>query len=107
MSTAADVLPGAPPAADVMRPEPYRIERVKGETHDTFTLELRPEGGAACRPWLPGQFNMVYVFGVGEAAISISSDPQKTGLLDHTIHRVGTVTTAPSAASHGVSGRSM
>ncbi len=43
---------------------------------------------------MPGQFNMLYVPGVGEAAISISSDPSRTETLDHTIRLVGSVTRA-------------
>ena len=42
----------------------------------------------------PGQFNMLYVPGVGEAAISISSDPAKPEMLEHTIRVVGSVTRA-------------
>jgi NAD(P)H-flavin reductase len=37
---------------------------------------------------------MLYVFGVGEAAISLSGDAQERGLLVHTIRAVGTVTDA-------------
>jgi NAD(P)H-flavin reductase len=39
-----------------------------------------------------GLFNMVYLFGVGEVAISIVSDPDEPELLDHTIRAVGRVT---------------
>jgi NAD(P)H-flavin reductase len=42
----------------------------------------------------PGQFNMLYAFGVGEVPISFSGDPQKSDLLYHTIRGVGTVTQA-------------
>ena len=42
----------------------------------------------------PGQFNMLYMPGVGEAAISVSSDPSRTETLDHTIRLVGSVTRA-------------
>lgn len=42
----------------------------------------------------PGQFNMLYVPGYGEAAISISSDPSQKGRLGHTIRFVGNVTGA-------------
>ena len=48
----------------------------------------------AARPrfdFQPGQFNMVYVPGVGEVAISISSDPDDEDL-EHTIRIVGRVT---------------
>jgi sulfhydrogenase subunit gamma (sulfur reductase) len=41
-----------------------------------------------------GQFNMVYLFGVGEVAISIVSDPDEPDFLDHTIRAVGRVTKA-------------
>ena len=40
----------------------------------------------------PGQFNMVYLFGVGEIPISIVSDPEAEAMLDHTIRSVGRVT---------------
>jgi NAD(P)H-flavin reductase len=44
----------------------------------------------------PGQFNMLYVPGVGEAAISISSDPADCSTVGHTIRFVGNVTKALS-----------
>jgi NAD(P)H-flavin reductase len=84
-----------------MRPEPYRILRVRQETHDTFTLELRPEGGARRMAFLPGQFNMLYVFGVGEIPISISGDPGQSDVLVHTTRAVGQVTNAMSALAVG------
>ena len=60
---------------DPMLPMPYRIQRVKQETDDTFTLEILPEDSGKRFSFAPGQFNMLYVFGVGEVPISISSDP--------------------------------
>ena len=80
--------------ADPMVPEPFRIDRVKQETEDTFTLGLVPDEANAEFAYLPGQFNMLYVFGVGEVPISISGDPSETSRLEHTTRRVGTVTTA-------------
>jgi len=91
MSTAAEPATGRARAADVMRPELYRIKRVKGDTHDTFTVELRRDDGQPCAPWLPGQFNMLYVFGVGEIPVSISGDPDSDTLV-HTTRAVGRVT---------------
>jgi NAD(P)H-flavin reductase len=44
--------------------------------------------------FLPGQFNMLYVFGVGEAAISLCGDTADTATLQHTIRAVGSVTNA-------------
>jgi NAD(P)H-flavin reductase len=43
---------------------------------------------------MPGQFNMLYVFGVGEVPISISGDPEDSSALQHTTRAVGTVTKA-------------
>jgi len=80
-------------SSDPMLPLPFRIERVKRELSDTFTLELRPEAGGRFA-FAPGQFNMLYVFGVGEVPISISGDPADDSVLVHTIRSVGTVTRA-------------
>jgi NAD(P)H-flavin reductase len=63
----------------------------RGETVGVRTIEItKPTSGFAFRP---GQFNMLYVFGVGEAAISISGhddDPHLT----HTVRAVGPVSEA-------------
>jgi NAD(P)H-flavin reductase len=84
-----------------MRPEPFVVRHVLKETGDTFTLTLAPVGGAKLRPFAPGQFNMLYVFGLGEAAISISSDAAHPRTLAHTIHRVGVVTTGLAQMKRG------
>ncbi len=73
-----------------MLPVPFTIERVERETADSFTLELTPPAGVF--PFAPGQFNMLYVFGVGEVPISISGDPRAPERLVHTIRAVGSVT---------------
>jgi NAD(P)H-flavin reductase len=50
----------------------------------------------------PGQFNMLYVPGYGEAAISMSSDLETSGgLLVHTIRHIGNVTRAVSRLKKG------
>jgi NAD(P)H-flavin reductase len=77
-----------------MLPTLYRIESVRKDTHDTFTVELVPEGDGGGLAFLPGQFNMLYIFGVGEIPISISGDPAKRDVLVHTTRSVGTVTKA-------------
>jgi NAD(P)H-flavin reductase len=77
---------------DPMLPQPYRIERILKETGDTFTLELESTNGAGIAAFSAGQFNMLYVFGVGEVPISISGDPGKPGRMVHTIRAVGAVT---------------
>ena len=52
--------------ADPMCPQSFRVESVLRETHDTFTLNLQPAGNAEMPRFEPGQFSMLYVFGVGE-----------------------------------------
>jgi sulfhydrogenase subunit gamma (sulfur reductase) len=69
------------------------VERVQ-ESPTIFTLRLRftdPEQHAAYS-FAPGQFNMLYLYGVGEVAISIVSDPEDVHLFGHTIRAVGRVT---------------
>ena len=69
------------------------IER-KQESTDivTFRLKLSNTAHQGAFRFEAGQFNMIYVFGVGEVAISIVSDPDEPGLMDHTIRMVGRVT---------------
>ena len=82
-------------------PVPYRVEEKRGETQDTVTLALSPPEGTAVPSFLPGQFNMLYAFGVGEVAISISGDPGQPGVLLHTIRSVGKVSGALSRKKAG------
>jgi NAD(P)H-flavin reductase len=79
---------------DPMSTAPFRITHVIKETQDTFSLELAPEAGVEQFSFSPGQFNMLYVFGVGEVPISISSDPTGKMPLVHTTRAVGAVTQA-------------
>src|SRR6266513_4815698 len=79
---------------DPMMPQRYRVQHVRREIPDTFTLELEPEDGADIPQFATGQFNMLYVFGVGENPISISGDPAKRRPLVHTTRAVGTVSKA-------------
>jgi anaerobic sulfite reductase subunit B len=74
-----------------MAPRPFRVTRRRRETSDTWTLELQPVTGQELRP-APGQFTMVYAFGIGEVPISISGDVE--GPLVHTVRAVGAVTAA-------------
>ena len=78
--------------AHPMLPAIAIVRSTHKETKDTFTLEFASNADEISS-FLPGQFNMVYVFGVGEVPISISGDPAK-GSLCHTTREVGTVTRA-------------
>jgi NAD(P)H-flavin reductase len=79
---------------DPMLPRICRVQRVRREMPDTFTLELEPADGSDSFPFATGQFNMLYVFGVGEIPISISGDPARHTPLVHTTRAVGTVSKA-------------
>lgn len=86
---------GAPHAATV-------IERTQ-ESPGIFTLKLSfdtPDVQARYR-FAPGQFNMLYLYGVGEAPISIMSDPEEHDSIGHTIRAVGRVTQGLSALEPG------
>ncbi|MDT7042832.1 FAD/NAD(P)-binding protein [Candidatus Nitronereus thalassa] len=64
------------------------------ESPDILSLRLQFEDSEMRETFRfkAGQFNMLYVFGVGEVAISIVSDPDEPEFLDHTIRVVGRVT---------------
>ncbi|HEY5789396.1 MAG TPA: FAD/NAD(P)-binding protein [Gammaproteobacteria bacterium] len=74
-----------------MLPRPFRIARARREIRNVFTWELVPDDGGPQLGFVPGQFNMLYLHGVGEVPISISGDPAG-GALTHTIRAVGAVT---------------
>ena len=84
-----------------MVPEPWQVRRTRRETHDTFTLELESGEARDGFHFLAGQFNMLYLFGIGEVPISISGDPSKSQKLVHTIRAVGPVTKAMRAVRRG------
>src|ERR1051325_9353904 len=90
----------AEPARGAMTPLAYRVSRNRRENAPTWTLELEPAGDAIA-PIGPGQFTMLYAFGVGEVPISTSGDPARPGLLVHTIRAAGAVTRALCAAKAG------
>lgn len=81
-----------------MVPIPYQVLTRRQETADTVTLDL-----AACDAslpeWRPGQFTMVYAFGVGEVPISVSGGAG--GGIQHTVRAVGAVTRAVCGAGPG------
>jgi NAD(P)H-flavin reductase len=84
-----------------MLPRAYRVVWTRPDTADTVTLALEPDGAAGAAPsagadarGLPGQFNMLYAFGIGEVPISISGDTSVTQRLIHTVRAVGAVSSA-------------
>jgi NAD(P)H-flavin reductase len=76
---------------------PYEAEVVEfiQEHHDIFTIRLKFTDHAIDNKFvfLPGQFNMIYLYGVGEVAISIVNDRNhQKGRFEHTIQVVGRIT---------------
>ncbi|MCB9685543.1 MAG: FAD/NAD(P)-binding protein [Alphaproteobacteria bacterium] len=66
------------------------IRSRRQETSDTVTFEL--DASAAPVRFRPGQFTMLWRYGLGEVAISVSGDPREPERLVHTIRAVGAVT---------------
>ncbi len=90
-----------PDLLDPMCPGLVRLADVKRETHDTCTLAIEPLDDAGLPAFLPGQFSMLYSYGVGEVPISISGDPGVPGRLSYTIRSVGAVSKALTGSRAG------
>jgi anaerobic sulfite reductase subunit B len=73
-----------------MTPSTYRVAARRRDTADTCTLELEARNGGIAAP-APGQFTMLYAWGVGEVPISVSGLDAE-GRLVQTIRDVGAVT---------------
>ncbi len=82
-----------------LAPDRVVVNDFHRESHDTVTLTIsRPR---AYPSWCPGQFNMLYLFGLGEAPLSISGSLLDTENLTHTIKAVGPVTNALAKLAEG------
>jgi NAD(P)H-flavin reductase len=89
----------AEPVANPWLSCPAVIEEIRQEIDSvaTFTLRLQREEDALRYRFAPGQFNMLYVPGCGEVAISMSGPDTDSGdRIVHTIRYVGRVTQAIS-----------
>lgn len=84
-----------------MRPVRYLVAARVQETNDTVTLLLRPVDRPIQVPG-PGQFTMLYAYGVGEVPVSVSGIGDSPGqALVQTIRAVGAVTRALCATAPG------
>ena len=92
MTMASDAAPAKSPFLAHLA----RIRDIKTESPGVTTYELALEERelAAHYRFKPGQFNMLYLPGFGESAISISSDPARHDSLLHTVRIAGNVTRA-------------
>ncbi len=85
--------------ATAMEPVFYRVVSRVAENADSVTLQLQPMQTRLASP-APGQFNMLYAFGVGEIAISVCGLASDGGVV-HTVRAVGAVSAALCAAEPG------
>jgi anaerobic sulfite reductase subunit B len=79
--------------AGPMVPARYRVADHRQDNADTVTISLQPIDDPIDDPQ-PGQFTMLYAFGVGEVPISVSGCPRHEGVLMHTIRAVGATSRA-------------
>lgn len=81
------------------------VQRVVRETPGVFTYEIALDDPHVAEQFAfrPGQFNMLYLPGAGEAAISIASHRSGSKTLLHTVRSVGNVTRELEAAGCGQS----
>jgi NAD(P)H-flavin reductase len=77
----------------MIEPRVHVVRSVTPETPGVFTLDVVPVDGAPT-PFLPAQVSMLGAFGIGEAAISISSSASVDDHHEYTIRRAGAITTA-------------
>jgi NAD(P)H-flavin reductase len=100
--TSSGVSHAVPPlASHPYAPRPFVVRGRTQETVDTVTLRFSPQNPGDHLSYRGGQFNMVYAFGVGESAISISGDSAHPEELVHTVRAVGKVTNALAALNPG------
>lgn len=93
----------APLSLDAGPPHAATVVARIQESPTIFTLQLRLDDASAQAAYrfAPGQFNMLYLVGVGEVAISIMSDPEDRNGVGHTIRAVGRVTQGLAALQPG------
>ncbi len=87
--------------ADQLRPPLFTttdvtVSGITDEAPEVVTLTLQLP---AAYQYLPGQFNMLALPGIGEVPISVAGDSERG--LEHTIHKVGNVTAALNALKPG------
>lgn len=84
-----------------MTPEIYDVIDIFDELPGVSTLSVQSRTSEGDHSFLPGQFYMLYVFGVGEVPISVSGKPLIRDSLTFTVMEVGKVTAGICALSKG------
>ena len=72
------------------------VEKIIEETWDTKTFRavFADEALRDSFTYEPGQFQLVSVFGVGEATFCLTSTPTRKGFVEFSVKKIGTVTSA-------------
>ena len=83
----------APFVDPLLVPRLHRVLAMIPEIPDVMTIRCVPVEGEPFG-FLPAQISMVGAFGIGEAAISISSPATETRFHEYTIRRTGAITSA-------------
>jgi len=93
----------APRTETLLQPQWAEIKEITPEAEgiSTYWLKFKKEEEQKVFRFEPGQFNMLYLPGFGESAISISSDPNDLEKIGHTIRFVGNVTRSVSRLKVG------
>lgn len=90
-----------PSPTSAMAPVPHRVRSRVVENFESTTIRLEPIAQRLAPP-APGQFMMLYAFGIGEIAMSVSGVPSDADdTLGHTIRSVGAVSRALHNADVG------
>ena len=80
---------------DTMIPVFRSVNHRDEELDQVITLEFDIETqDSSWQGFKPGQFNMLYAFGIGEVAISMSGNPAEADRIVHTIRAVGAISRA-------------
>jgi NAD(P)H-flavin reductase len=92
--TSASMTPQPTAATNPWTTHTVEIRAIRPEINGVATYDLAfcDAAASAAYRFAPGQFNMLYLPGAGEIAISCSDDPQRTESHAHTIRVAGNVT---------------
>lgn len=102
-SNAATPLPASASGSNPWMAHSVRIAEIVEEIPGvaTYHLEFMDPATAASYHFRPGQFNMLYLPGVGESAISLSADPESRMTWAHTVRVAGQVTSSLARLGRG------
>jgi NAD(P)H-flavin reductase len=85
---------------DPILPQLAYVRRRQCDGPQVWTLDIDAQALFGTS-WVPGQFNMLTAFGIGEIPISFSGDPTEGSRLVHTIRAVGPVSRALTQLQKG------